>query len=323
MLTPRVSRLMDLALEIREQIYGYLLPVYVQDRFQAKDCDIYQPDPMTTQLESAYRHIPYPNHYEIGYGGLVTTLYRDRGGKGSTAVLRVNKQIHREAEAYLFRGSTVRIEVHETGCSFLEHDRGGLVWTECKNTDRMLGTVPHYRCGDRFTQWHQNFVAGFDFSLLKKLILSIEAPDYENPEGVLQIAQSMMGLCDDLRKFDTIKEIEIEPQSLEYRLTTEDRTERYDHLTGGSYFVWQWEKGRLPASQPSWPTQSRRRWRFAGVPFWAGAFSFTLLHKTPDLQIVRQNIQHCKGVNTNWSHRRSRNLSILSEMYSRPRSNIR
>lgn len=292
MLTPRISRLMDLALEIREQIYGYLLPVYIRDKFQAKDCDIYQPDPVTTQLERAYRHIPYSNHYEIGYGGLATTLYRDRGGKGSTAVLRVNRQIHREAEAYLFRGSTVRIEVHETGYSFLEHDRGGLVWTECKGVKRH-GSIPHYRCGDRFTQWHQNFVAGFDFSLPKQLILSIEAPDYENPEGVLQIAQSMMGLCDELRKSDTIKEIVMEPQSLEYRLTTEDCTEKYDHLTSGSYFVWQRENGRLPASQPSWHPPGRPRWRFAGLPFWAGAYSFTLLRKTPDLRIVRQNNQRC------------------------------
>jgi len=283
---------MDLALETREQIYGYLLPVYVHDKFQAKDCDIYQPDPVTRQLEGAYRHVTSPDHYEIGCGGLETTLYRNRGGKGSTAVLRVNKQIHHEAEAYLLRGSTVRIKVNETGCSFLEYDYGGLVRSEC-NKEWSSKRVFHYRCGDRFTQWHQTFVAHFDFSLLKKLIISIEAPDYENPEGVLQIAQSMMGLCDGLRKFDTIREIEVEPQSLEYRLVTEDFSYEYDHVTSGSFFVWQWENGKLPASQPSWQHKFEGpRWRFAGVPFWAGAFSFTLLPRTPDLQIVSKPIQH-------------------------------
>ncbi len=281
---------MNLALEIREQIYGYLLPVYVQDKFQAKGCDIYQPDALTRQLEGVYRHSTFPDHYEIGCGRLESTLYRHRGGKGSTVVLRVNKQIHYEAVAYLFRGSTVRTKVNETGCSFLEYDTGGLVRSERSNKQWGWDHDLYYKCGDRFTQWHQTFVAGFDFSLPKKLIISIEAPDYENPEGVLQIAQSMMGLCDQLRKFDTIKEIEIEPHSLEYRLVTEDRTFMYDHLTSGSYFVWQWENGKLPASQPSWHHKCRGpRWRFAGVPFWAGAFSFTLLPRTPDLQVVSQS----------------------------------
>jgi len=287
---------MDLALETREQIYGYLLPVYVQDKFQAKDCDIYQPDPVMKQLESAYRHSTSQDLYEIGYGGLETTLYRNRGGKGSTTVLRVNKQIHREAEAYLFRGSTVRIEVNETGCSFLEHDLGGLVRSECSECeyDWTWGRQRfHYRCGDRYTQWHQRFVAGFDFALPQKLILSLEAPDYENPEGVLQIAQNIMGLCDELRKFDTIKEIEIEPQSLRYRLITEDLTYSYDHITSGSYFVWQRGHERLPASQPSWHNKcGEQRWRFEGVPSWAGAFGFTLLPTTPDIQIVSEPIQH-------------------------------
>lgn len=284
---------MDLALETREQIYGYLLPVYVLDKFQAKDCDIYLPDPVTVELERRYTRVSSPDHFEVGHGGLDSTLYRNRGGRNSTAVLRVNKQIHREAETYLFRGSTVRMKVNETGCSFLECDTGGLIESRCNEEwDRRHDF--HYRCGDRFTQWHQTFVAGFDFSLPKKLIISIEAPDYENPEGVLQIAQSMMGLCDQLRTPNTIKEIEIEPQSLEYRLIAEDRTFRYDHLTSGSYFVWHWENGRLPASQPSWHHKcSGPRWRFAGVPFWVGAFSFTLLPKTPDLQIVSKSTGRC------------------------------
>ena len=286
--------LMKLAQETREQIYGYILPIHVKKMFQAKGCET---------------EIPSPTVVCPCDGGFTSPVLPDHGGKDRTAIMRVNKQIHREAQAYLFRGCTIRIRVDETGYSFLEHVSGGpfldstrrLCGTMSGNTRGSIlvpGHIPsdarilNYECRDRFTEWHRTFVSKFDFSLPKKLIISVEAPDYENAEGVLQIAESMMSLCEVLRRCPKIKEIEVEPQRPKCRYTSKDYYD-YDpkHNTRGSFFVWQWEDHSSPASQPCrHHTCNRNRFRFEREALWAGKLSCVLLPNKPDLQIVGKPI---------------------------------
>lgn len=282
---PTSSRgLMDLPMEIREQIYGYILPVCVKDKFNAKGCDTYNPDIFTRQYET----------------GLETLVYRNRGGKRSMAILRVNRRLHLEAEAYLLRGSTIRILVDESGYSMLEHAEGGFVLAGQKGSksnrrfsSRKSGQTINYKPWDRFKKWHQSYIDRLDLTLPGKLVIKLEASRYDNPEFVYHIAESMMRLSETLRKRPRIDEIVVEPQMLEYRHARAGYLYKVDNNTAGSYFVWKCAALQpglmrdLYLSRPAWrPRAESKRAPFTRTPVWHGQLGKTLLEKCPDIGFV-------------------------------------
>ncbi len=140
-------------------------------------------------------------------------------------------------------------------------------------------------------------MSNFDFTQPKKLMITIQAPDYENPEGVVQIRESMMDLCNVLRKCPEIKAIEVEPQSQEYHHTDQehDRTRRND--THGSYFVLEWEDKNLPASQAWFEHKlGRKRHRFDREAVWRGKLSCLVSQEWPDLRLVLQPLYTLRNV---------------------------
>ncbi len=119
---------------------------------------------------------------------------------------------------------------------------------------------------DRDAEWHQKFLSNFDFTLPKKLIISIEAASHENPKEVVQIRESMTSLCNMLRKCSEIRSIEVIPQSQTYRLSEDENTFSFGSNFGssrGSYFAWEHESRLLPPSQPRWHHKLSRTKRFS------------------------------------------------------------
>ncbi|KAL9066392.1 MAG: hypothetical protein Q9161_007611 [Pseudevernia consocians] len=107
-----------------------------------------------------------------------------------TGVMRLNKQLHFETRDYLFRDSIIKIDVSEDGFSFLENKSGGnYISSTGVESGRFTGagavtsirSIPR----DRDAEWHQTFLANFDFTLPKRLIISIEAASHENPKEVI------------------------------------------------------------------------------------------------------------------------------------------
>lgn len=133
---------------------------------------------------------------------------------------------------------------------------------------------------DRDTEWHQRFLSNFDFSLPKKLIISIEAATHDNPKETVQIRQSMIKLCNLLRKYPKIRCLEIIPQSQAYRPSK--REGRFgSNSTRGSYFIWETNHRRKP---------SRKKPFQLGVeqePVWGGKLEYLVLDKLPDLALVQ------------------------------------
>lgn len=121
------------------------------------------------------------------------------------------------------------------------------------------------------------------------MIISIEAASYENPKEVVQIRQSMINLCEILRKCSKIRFIEVVPQSQTYRLKQRIDVWRASS-TRGSYFVWECEDRLLPPSQPNWHHKLSRvkqfQLRFGREAVWGGKLSFLVLEKVPDLALV-------------------------------------
>ena len=183
----------------------------------------------------------------------------------------------------------------EDGFSFLENKSGGnYISSTGVESGRFTGagavtsirSIPR----DRDAEWHQTFLANFDFTLPKKLIISIEAASHENPKEVVQIRQSMMNLCSILRKCEKIRCIEVVPQSQTYRLRECEDQFRPPGIPRGSYFVWECENRLLPPSQPKWRHKLSRvkqfRLRLDREPVWCGKLSFLVLEKVPDLALV-------------------------------------
>ena len=261
--------LLRLPLELRQKIYGYLLPYNDKRIFQTRDRDRHRDGEIPNFAVKCARDADGRPVYMWGRCGGYEPL------KAHTAIMRINKQLHNETQTYLFRGCTIKIHVDEVGYSFLEHDYGGPFVQQRLDSDG--NNLLNYRGRDRYTKWYQTFVSNFDFTQLKKLIISIEAPQYDNPEGVVQIRWSMMALCDILRKCSKIQHIEVEPQSMEYRYSY------YNHrCLRGSYFMWEWDKNVLPTFQSLW----QHRPRFQGEAIWEGRLSHLVFDKVPDLALV-------------------------------------
>lgn len=142
---------------------------------------------------------------------------------------------------------------------------------------------------DRHTDWHQRFLSKFDFSLPRKLIISIEAATHDNPKEIVQIRQSMMNLYNLLRKYPKPRCLEIVPQSQTYRLS--QREDRFiSSSTRGSYFLWEIDHRLLPSSQPGCHHKLSRKkpfqLRIDRKPVRGGNLRHLVLDVLPDLALV-------------------------------------
>ncbi len=281
------SCLLELPLELRQQIYGYLFPWNEQHLFQTSVHGKIPNFAVKAAERASYSIYSGPTHERL---------------QAHTAIMRVNSQLHQDAREYLFHDCIIRIQVDESGYSFLETDPGGPfpdvrrgpIGIQCAPSDY---DFLNYKCRDRFTGWHKSFMSNFDFTQPKKLMITIQAPDYENPEGVVQIRESMMDLCNVLCKCCEIKAIEVEPQSQGYLHTEQAhrRTGRND--TRSSYFVWEWENKVLPASQAWFEHKLRtNRHRFNREAVWRGKLSRILSQEWLDLQLVLQPLYTLRNV---------------------------
>jgi len=279
------SSLLSLPLELRHQIYSYLFPWNEHHMFQTSvhgKIPNFAVKATTQASDSDYYGPTYKRHHAY------------------TAIMCVNIQLYNEVREYLFHDCIIRVNVDESGYSFLESHSGGPFpdARRRQNGTRRSPTLNdflNYQSRDRFTDWHKSFMSNFDFTQPRKLMIRIQAPDYENPEGVVQIRESMMNLCDILRECPKIKAIEVEPQSQEY--CCPDTAGGND--THGSYFVWEWENNVLPVSQPCFGYELRKgfyRSKFDREAVWRGKLSHLLLQERSDLQLVLQPLQTLRNV---------------------------
>lgn len=277
------SRFLDLPLEIRGQIYGYLLP--------CNGTGILQTTPRSTT----------PQYYPPSPPGSTNSqrLSDPKDTRTWPEIIRVSKQIHDQVHTYFFFNSIIKIHIDETGYSFLEKEMAGYYLDyetfkvrELQRMSRPLcqpsrdgPVVQTFRPGDRVTDWHKAFIAAFDFSLPKKLIISIEAAPHANPKHVLRIRNSVLDLCKLLRAQAKLPEIEVQPQSQTYRFGfPEKRSDIHDPR--GSYFVWKRAGTKLEPFLANSRRPSRRVLQRDRLVVWDGGLSSSTADSTPDLGVV-------------------------------------
>lgn len=277
------SSLFGLPLELRQHIYSYLLPWNEHHMFQTGLHGDIPNLGLKTAKQASNTTYSGPTHERL---------------QAHTAIMCVNSQLYYEVREYLFHNSIIRILVDESGYSFLESDSGGPfpdAMRPQQGTKRYLSQnqndILNYQCRDRFTNWHKFFMSNFDFTQPRKLVIRIQGPDYENPEGVVQIRESMMNLCDVLRKCPKIKAVEVEPQSQEY--CCPDNAD--GNGTHGSYFVWEWENKIVPTSRP-WFGRRKYRQIFNREAVWGGKLRHLLSQERSDLNLVLQPLKLLRNV---------------------------
>lgn len=297
---------LQLPLEIRYKIYHCLLPYNTTRTFQTQSKD-------RGSLNFGSR----------GEGDefLVDELLAT---KAHPEIMRVNKQVHSEVQSFFFKGSTIIIHIDETGYSFLEKEAAGFYFDpearkryQKHRRDKQMDCFVHhahnrwsnhgkykgplamiFRPGDRITEWHKAFVSRFNFTLLKKLIINIEAAPYANPKHILRISRAVRQLCEMLRTHPRMPEIEIVPLSQKYRFAfQEDRLNVWD--VRASYFVWVWESeaaGSIPPFQTNGPQRyDSKDWRILRqdqVVVWKGELSHHLHEKISDVVVVSNDISN-------------------------------
>lgn len=166
-----------LPLELREKIYFYLLPYNKNHVFESdRGCNInanFSDVLVHSKWSSEGRYKP-PDEWvrkPIAY---------------NVSILSVNRQINGEASAFLFRGSTIKMIIWQWGIDFLEP-----------------------KSGDNKQAWYKSFLAGFNYSQPKKIVIEICASTFCEPERIVGFRQSILHLCEVLRMCPQIAHLEI------------------------------------------------------------------------------------------------------------------